>query len=82
MQKTYREKNIPYSLRRCVSLSIPNLNTQKYGINSLTFRESVLWNSLVPIKLKKCKFLQELCFTKLLLTQSESLPCTCSACKA
>ena len=63
MWKTYKEKNIPYSLRRSISLLIPNLNTQKYGINSLTLRGSVLWNSL-PIKLKKCLFLQELCIHK------------------
>ena len=28
--KTYKEKNIPYSLRRNISLFIPNANTQKY----------------------------------------------------
>ena len=58
MWKTYKEKNIPYSLRRGISLSIPNVNSQKYGINSLNFRGSVLWNNL-PIKLKKYDFLQE-----------------------
>ena len=46
MWKTYKEKNIPYSLRRGISLFIPNANTQKYGRNSLNFRESVLWNNL------------------------------------
>ena len=39
MWKTYKEKNIPYSLRRGISLFITNANTQKYEINSLTFRE-------------------------------------------
>ena len=48
----YKEKNIPYSLRRGISLSISNVNTQKYGIYSLNFRGSVLWNSL-SIKFKK-----------------------------
>ena len=42
MWKTYKEKNIPYSLRRDISLFIPNANTKKYGINSFTFRGSVL----------------------------------------
>ena len=41
--------HIPYSLRRGMSLSIPHVNTQKYGINSLNFRVSVLWNNL-PMK--------------------------------
>ena len=74
MWKTYKEKNIPYSLRRGISLSIPNVNTQKYEINSLNFRGSVLWNNR-PIKFKKCKFLQEF---KLLLKQNGNLTCTCS----
>ena len=34
MWKTYKEENILYSLRRGISLLIPNANTQKYGINS------------------------------------------------
>ena len=78
MWKTYKEKNIPYSLISGISLLIPDANTQKYGINSLSFRGSVLWNNL-PIKLKDGKSLQEF---KLLLKQSVNLPCTCSACKA
>ena len=76
--KTCKEKNIPYSLRRGISLFIPNANTQKYGINSLNFRGSVLWNNL-PIKLKECKSLQEF---KQLLKQSGNLTCTRLACKA
>ena len=57
MWKKYKEKKIPYSRRRGISLSIPNVNTQKYGINSSNFRGRVLWNSL-PIKFKQFKFLQ------------------------
>ena len=64
---------MPYSLRSGISLSIPNVNTQKYGISSLNFRGSVLWNSL-PIKFKKCKFLQEF---KPLLKQSETYRAQC-----
>ena len=78
MWKTYKEKNIPYSLRRGISLFIPNANTQKYGINSLNFRGSVLCNNQ-PIKLKECKYLREI---KLLFKHNGNLPCTCSACKA
>ena len=42
MWKTYKEKNIPYSQRRGTFLSISNVNTQKYGINSSNFRGSDL----------------------------------------
>ena len=58
MWKTFKEKNIPYSLRSGISLFIPSANTQKYGITLLNFRRSVLWNN-PPIKLKECKSLQE-----------------------
>ena len=68
MWKTYKEKNIPYSLIRGISLFIPNTNTQKYGIKSLNFRGSFLWNNL-PIKVKECKPLQEF---KLLLSYKRS----------
>ena len=51
-------KNIPYSRRSGIPIFILNGNTQKYGINSLNFRGSVLWNKLA-IKLKECKSLQE-----------------------
>ena len=78
MRKTHKMKNIPYPLRMGTSLSIPNVNYQKYGINSLNFRESLLWNNLL-IKFKKFNFPQKF---KLLLKQSGNLPCTCSACKA
>ena len=78
MWKTYKEKKTPDSQRRGISLFIPNANTQKYGINSLNFRGSILWNNL-PIKLKECKSLQEF---KLLLKRSGNLPCTCSVCKS
>ena len=74
MWKTYKEKNIPYSQRRGIFFLIPNASTQKYGIHTLNFRGSVLWNNL-----KECKCLQEF---KLLLKQIENLLCTCSACKA
>ena len=55
----YKSKNKP--IRRGISLSIPNVNTQKYGINSLNFRGSVLWNNL-PIKLKNVNFHKNLSY--------------------
>ena len=57
MWKTYKEKNIPYLRRRGTSLSIPNVITQKYGINSSNLRGSVLWDNLL-IKFKNFKFIQ------------------------
>ena len=39
--KTYKEKNIPYSLRRNISLFIPNAKTQKYEKKSYQISEEV-----------------------------------------
>ena len=47
----------------------------------INFQKKCLGNSL-PIKFEKCKFLQELCFNKVLLKQGENLPFTCAVCKA
>ena len=49
MWKTCKEENDPYSRIWRISLSIQNVNTQKYGINSSNFIGSVLWHNL-PIK--------------------------------
>ena len=66
--------NIP---RRGIFLSIPDLNSEKYGINSFSLRGSFVEEP--TNKVKKCNFIQEY---ELLLKQSENLLCTCSACKA
>ena len=57
MSKTCKEENIPYLRKRGTSPSIPNVNTQKYGINSSNFRGSVLWDNL-SITFKNFNFLQ------------------------
>ena len=41
MWKTYKEKNVPYLLRKGIFLFISITKTQKYGINSLNFSGSV-----------------------------------------
>ena len=62
-------------------------------VAEVAFKLSEIWNKFInfqrkcfveqPInKVKKYKFLQELCFNKLPLKQCENLPRTCSACKA
>ena len=40
MWKAYTEKNIPYLLRRAVSILFPDPNTQKYRVNSLNSEEA------------------------------------------
>ena len=40
------KKNIPYNLRSNELCKIPSVNSQRYGISSLSFRGSLLWNAL------------------------------------
>ena len=40
------EKKIPYNLRTKVLCSLPQVQTKRYGLNSLSFRGSLLWNTL------------------------------------
>ena len=46
MWDMFKYKHIPYSLRSEHLLEIPYANTYNYGINSVLFRGSILWNSI------------------------------------
>ena len=37
---------------------VPDVNSQKYGIHSLKFGGSILWNNL-PVNSKECQSLRE-----------------------
>ena len=39
-------KDVPYNLRSNELCKIASMNSRQYGISSLTFRESLLWNAL------------------------------------
>ena len=42
----YTIKPVPYDLRSGEKLYLPTVNTTRYGLNSLIFRGSLLWNNL------------------------------------
>ena len=46
MWNFFNEKPMPYSLRKGNKLIIPQAKSSRFGINSLCFRGSVLWNNL------------------------------------
>ena len=46
MWEFFTKKDVPYGLRSSELCKIPSVNTQRYGINSLSFRGSLLWNAL------------------------------------
>ena len=51
MWSYFAEKPMPYNLRDCSKLVLPKTKSSRFGINSLRFRGSLLWdNLLVPVK--------------------------------
>ena len=42
----FTEKQVEYSLRTKNLVMLPQITTQKHGINSSAFRDSILWNAL------------------------------------
>ena len=60
MWNVFEENPILYNLRSKNLLKLPPTRTIKYGINSLAFRGSILWNSLhLPSSLKSTKSVSE-----------------------
>ena len=46
MWEFFTKRDVPYGLRISELCKIPSVNSQRYGINSLSFRGSLLWNTL------------------------------------
>ena len=77
MWDLFRVKESPYSLRAGEVLIIPPIQSIKYGINSLIFRGSILWNT-VPNNIKQSKSIS--CFKKNIKSWLGYL-CGCSVCR-
>ena len=48
MWNFFERNHIPYNLRRGNLLLLPSAKSTRYGVNSLVFWESLLWNNLPP----------------------------------
>ena len=68
---------MPYNLRDGSKLVLPKTKSSRFGINSLRFRESLLWNNL-PVSLKNCQSSTEL---ELELNNLRNIHCTCLVCR-
>ena len=77
MWSYFEEKPIPYNLRDGSKLVLPKTKSSRFGINSLQFRGSLLWNNL-PVSVKTC---QSLNIFKLELKNLENIHCTCLLCR-
>ena len=42
----FNVKQVEYNLRTKNLVMLPQIKTQTYGVNSITFRSSILWNAL------------------------------------
>ena len=77
MREIFITKTVPYNLRDPELLVLPETNTIRYGVNSLTFRSGILWNSLP----KNYKKLTSLNLFKNSLKSCTSFKCSCQLCK-
>ena len=58
MWSYFEKKSMPYNLRDGSKLVLPKTKSSPYGINSLQFRGSLLWNNLA-VSLKNCQSLNK-----------------------
>ena len=56
MWSYFEEKLMPYNLRDGSKLVSPETKSSRFGINSLQFRGSLIWNNLL-LPLKNCQSL-------------------------
>ena len=77
MWSYFEEKTMPYSLGNGSKLTLPKTKSSRFGINSLRFRGSLLWNNL-PMTLKNCQDLNEF---KQELKNLGNIHCTCLVCR-
>ena len=58
MWNFFERNHIPYNLQRGDFLLLPLAKSTSYGVNSLAFQGSLLWNNL-PLQVKESQTLEE-----------------------
>ena len=77
MWEFFNKYQVQYNLRKGDIVHLPPARSSFYDINSLAFRESLLWNSL-PGNVKQSHNLEEF---KLKLRNLGNINCTCVVCR-
>ena len=77
MWNFFERNHTPYNLRRGDLLLLPPAKSIRYGVNSLAFRGSLLWNNLPP-QVKESQTLEEF---KNRIKNLRSIRCTCTVCR-
>ena len=73
----FKPKTLSHDLRNRNLLHIPNANTLNYGLKSLSYRGSMIWNSNNNSHLNQSKDLNQF---KNRLKNQESIKCSCHLC--
>ena len=73
----FEPKSVSHDLRSGKLLNIPNTNTLQYGLKSLSYRGSMIWNSNNSKNLDLSKDLNQF---KSRLKNLESIKCSCHLC--
>ena len=77
MWDIFQIKTSKYNLRAVNTLKLETPKTNKYGLNSIVFRGSLLWN-YIPNELKKSLSLSDF---KSKVKKYKSFKCTCLSCR-
>ena len=73
----FKNKFIPHNLRNGNICILHPARSFHYGIDSVQFRGSLLWNNL-PISVKECVTVKEF---KQKLNHAQKIHCSCVACR-
>ena len=75
---SYFDKNpIPSDLRKGIKVFLPPVKSFRFGLNSIHYRGSILWNKL-PSSIKNSQTINEF---KVKLKNLGNIHCTCGVCR-
>ena len=77
MWSYFNENPIPYDLRKGIKVLLPPVKSFRFGLNSIHFRESIIWNNLLP-SMKNSQTINEFIVK---LKNLGNIHCTCGACR-
>ena len=78
MNKVFQTNDCPYELRNARILASKHKSTVKYGINTIPFRGSQIWQN-IPSEIRNS---ESLSLFKSNIKQIQSLPCRCKTCRS
>ena len=78
MNEVFQTNDCPYDLRNPRILASKHKSTIKYGINTIAFRGSQIWQN-IPSEIRNS---ESLSLFKSNIKQIQSLPCRCKICRS